>query len=58
MMSRHSLIHILISWRDLGSSWFLVDASPSEEATNQVTETVSTETTGPLTVAGRKETRV
>eukprot|EP00984_Skeletonema_dohrnii_P004915 scaffold1733_cov122-Skeletonema_dohrnii-CCMP3373.AAC.8 len=31
---------------------------PTEEATNQVTETVSTETTGPPTVAARNETRV
>mmetsp|Transcript_21510 Transcript_21510/g.43168 ORF Transcript_21510/g.43168 Transcript_21510/m.43168 type:complete len:192 (-) Transcript_21510:174-749(-) len=31
---------------------------PTEEATNQVTETVSTETTGPPTVAARNDTRI
>ena len=36
----------------------VVTPFPTEEATNQVTETVSTETTGPPTVAARNDTRI
>eukprot|EP00985_Skeletonema_marinoi_P013622 scaffold6789_cov206-Skeletonema_marinoi.AAC.6 len=60
-MSRASLSSILA----LLGSWVMTPPLPpgetpfpTEEATNQVTETVSTETTGPPTVAGRKDTRV